>query len=72
MPQPSPIIPSGIRVPPTLKNWLKQQASANCRSFNAEVVVRLQRSMDQQIKDEVCGLDNKGFAAQDSGHRTYG
>lgn len=71
MPQPTPIVPSGIRVPPTLKNWLKHQASVNCRSFNAEVVVRLRRSMDQQIKDEVCGLGNKGFAPHDSEHRTY-
>lgn len=39
-----PLPPTGIRIPPELKGWLTQQARANMRSFNQEVLHRLQES----------------------------
>lgn len=44
------LAPSPIRLPQELKDWLKHQAIDNRRSFNSEVVHRLEasRQADQQ------------------------
>ncbi|MDP1542421.1 MAG: Arc family DNA-binding protein [Polycyclovorans sp.] len=46
------VTPSPIRVPLDLKRWLKAQAETNHRSFNGEVVMRLQESRRQQENRE--------------------
>jgi len=42
---------SQTRMPPDLAEWLKEQASENCRSFNGEVVARLKESRKLQEKE---------------------
>lgn len=37
-----------LRLPPDLKVWLEQQAKANRRSLNSEIVYRLEQSRTQQ------------------------
>lgn len=44
------INPFGLRMPEDLKKWLAEQAKKNNRSLNAEIVTRLQRSKDNDIK----------------------
>ena len=46
----STLAPSPVRLPQELKDWLKHQAIDNRRSFNSEVVARLERSrqLDQR------------------------
>jgi len=43
--------PSPMRLPQELKNWLKHQAIDNHRSFNGEVLARLEQSRLQQEKN---------------------
>jgi hypothetical protein len=45
----SPVIM--VRVPDELKCWLKQEAEKNRRSLNGELLVRLEESRSQQVKD---------------------
>lgn len=40
---------ANIKFPHGLKSWLRQQADVNCRSFNSEVIFRLELS---RRKDE--------------------
>lgn len=40
----SKLAPSPVRMPHTLKHWLKQRAKDNHRSMNSEIVVRLEES----------------------------
>ena len=40
-----------VRVPDELKCWLKQEAEKNRRSLNGELLVRLEESRSQQVKD---------------------
>ncbi|BDE74099.1 hypothetical protein HQS1_52230 [Delftia lacustris] len=47
------ISPSPIRLPQPLKDWLKHQAIDNHRSFNSEVLARLEESRARQEKDTV-------------------
>lgn len=42
------LAPSPIRLPQDLKDWLKHQAIDNRRSFNSEVVARLEDSRSRQ------------------------
>lgn len=44
------LAPSPVRIPPELKDWLKQKAVDNRRSFNSEVIQRLEESRTQQQK----------------------
>lgn len=46
--------PSPIRLPQELKDWLKHKAVDNRRSFNMELLVRLEKSreLEQQSKGE--------------------
>ncbi|HEY1998796.1 Arc family DNA-binding protein [Paraburkholderia sp.] len=39
------IAPLGVRMPPELKDHLKEKASENRRSLNSEVVCRLEESV---------------------------
>ncbi|WP_084085590.1 Arc family DNA-binding protein [Cupriavidus sp. USMAA2-4] len=39
---------SPVRLPVDLKNWLKHKAIDNGRSFNSEVVMRLQESRQRE------------------------
>lgn len=41
------IPPTGIRFPEWLKDALKKAASDECRSFNGEVIKRLERSLKE-------------------------
>lgn len=41
--------PSPVRLPQELKDWLKHQAIDNRRSFNGEVVARLEDSRERQL-----------------------
>lgn len=45
--------PSPIRLPQDLKDWLKHKAVDNRRSFNGEVLVRLEqsRAAEQQLQE---------------------
>lgn len=40
----SKLAPSPVRIPPDLKAWLKHKAIDNRRSFNSEVISRLEES----------------------------
>ena len=42
----SQIPPTGIRIPPEMKELLKQEADRNHRSMHAEIIHRLQESLD--------------------------
>lgn len=42
------VAPSPIRLPQELKDWLKHRAIDNRRSFNSEVLHRLEQSRAQQ------------------------
>ena len=44
------IAPFGLRMPPALKDWLKQQAAKNNRSLNAEIVTYLQERKNAEKK----------------------
>ena len=44
----SDINPFGLRMPPELKKTLEKEAAINGRSMNAEIVNRLQLSVEQQ------------------------
>ena len=46
------INPTGIRMQPELREWLKQQAKLNQRSLNNEIVFRLEESMKRQEQHE--------------------
>ena len=43
---------SSIRIPRSLKDWLKERASKNRRSLNDEIVFRLERSMGEELESE--------------------
>ena len=45
------LAPSPLRIPQELKDWLKCKAIDNRRSFNSEVIKRLEESRIQQLKD---------------------
>lgn len=47
------IAPSPLRLPDDLKVWLKHQAIDNRRSFNSEVLTRLEASRRQQESAKV-------------------
>lgn len=42
--------PSPIRLPQDLKDWLKHRAVDNRRSFNSEVLMRLEQSREAELK----------------------
>jgi len=42
--------PTGIRIPEDLKEWLKDQARANVRSLNSEVVFHLEQAKKHSEK----------------------
>lgn len=44
---------SKVRMPPDLLDYLKLQAANNRRSVNAELIVRLAKSMVQDMKGDV-------------------
>lgn len=44
------LAPSPVRLPQELKDWLKHQAIDNRRSFNSEVIARLEASRTRQDK----------------------
>jgi len=44
----SQIAPSQVRLPADLRDWLKHQAIDNRRSYNSEVVARLEESRTRQ------------------------
>ncbi|MBE0436839.1 MAG: Arc family DNA-binding protein [Methylomicrobium sp.] len=46
------ISPTQVRIRPGLKNWLKQQAEINQRSFNSEVIYRLEESRRTQERHD--------------------
>jgi len=41
--------PSPVRLPAELKDWLKHRAIENRRSFNSEVIDRLERTRQQEV-----------------------
>lgn len=43
---------SSIRIPRSLKDWLKERAFSNRRSLNDEIVYRLEMSMKQDLESE--------------------
>lgn len=44
--------PAPIRLPDDLKQWLKHKAVDNYRSFNGEIVARLEKSRADELKQE--------------------
>lgn len=44
------LAPSPIRIPQELKDWLKHKAIDNRRSFNSEVLARLEQSREAEIQ----------------------
>lgn len=49
-------VQSAVRFPPELRDQLKLSAEANGRSFNAEIIARLQSSPSEQILAEIADL----------------
>ncbi len=47
---------TNIRMPPDLKDFLKQEAEKNQRSLGAEIVFRLQESCNKKINSPRCGM----------------
>jgi hypothetical protein len=52
---PRPKFPSdeyrySISFPPGMRDWIKQEARANHRSMNAEIIYRLEKSLTQDKK----------------------
>ncbi len=45
------LAPSPVRIPQELKDWLKHRAIDNRRSFNSEVIQRLEESRVQQLRE---------------------
>jgi hypothetical protein len=45
------LAPSPVRIPQELKDWLKHKAIDNRRSFNSEVIQRLEESRARQLKE---------------------
>lgn len=45
------LAPSPVRLPTDLKDWLKHQAIDNRRSFNSEVIARLERTRQQDQRE---------------------
>jgi len=43
--------PTPIRIPSSLKGWLKDEAASNQRSLNGEVIHRLEQSRTQQLSN---------------------
>lgn len=41
-------VQTNVRLPVELKQWLKEQATDNRRSFNSEVISRLEESRNRQ------------------------
>ena len=52
-----PLPPTGIRIPPSLKEWLSAMAKRNRRSLNAEIVHRLDEARTKENAPEVEGSD---------------
>lgn len=46
------IKPIGMRIPEELRIWLREQATANHRSLNGEIVARLEHSRGAQYQPE--------------------
>lgn len=46
------LAPSPVRLPPELKDWLKQRAALNRRSFNSEVIHRLDRTRQEDVTNQ--------------------
>lgn len=44
------ISPMQVRLPPALKEWLKQEADKNLRSLNSEIVAQLEASRTRKTK----------------------
>lgn len=51
------IMPFSLRVQPSLKEWLTEQAQRNFRSLNAEIIHRLEQSRAKENAPEVEGSD---------------
>ena len=47
-----------LRMSPELKEAITKQAEKNNRSINAEIVLRLERSLAQDNGNEIVGLDS--------------
>ena len=45
------LAPSPVRLPAELKDWLKRAAVDNRRSFNSEVLARLERTQQQDLRE---------------------
>ena len=45
------LAPSPVRLPVELKDWLKHRAIDNRRSFNSEVIDRLERTRQQDLRE---------------------
>lgn len=43
------LAPSPVRIPPDLKDWLKQKAADNRRSYNSELILRLEESRAREM-----------------------
>jgi len=43
-------VPTPVRLPPELKDWLKARAKANVRSVNAEIIALLLRAREIEQK----------------------
>ena len=46
------LAPSPVRLPQELKDWLKQRATFNRRSFNSEVIHRLDRTRQEDLVNQ--------------------
>lgn len=44
------LAPSPVRIPQELKDWLKHKAIDNRRSFNSEVLARLEESQKSEVQ----------------------
>lgn len=47
------LAPSPVRIPQELKDWLKHKAIDNHRSFNSEVLARLEQSRKSEARHDI-------------------
>ncbi|TMU23169.1 Arc family DNA-binding protein [Halomonas sp. ATBC28] len=53
-----------LRMPPELRNWLKEAADTNHRSMNAEIVARLLRTVELDGREKA--LERVGYEEKET------
>lgn len=62
----SAITPFGLRLPPTLKTWLKRQSRQNFTSLNSEIVRCVRERMERETKTAPTGAATPAEASPEA------